>query len=46
MHDGDPPDPLENEVREALAALLAQAARLRELPLEGVEPAAAVPDWQ
>jgi hypothetical protein len=34
------------DVREALAALLAQAARLRELPLEGVEPAPSVPDWR
>jgi hypothetical protein len=46
MSERDTADPLEDEVRKALAALLAHAARLRELPLEGVEPAGPVPDWQ
>ena len=46
MNDSDTTDPPADEVAEALAALLAQAARLRELPLEAVEPAPPVPDWQ
>ncbi len=33
-------------VGEALEVLLSQAERLRELPLEGVEPAPPVPDWE
>jgi hypothetical protein len=46
MNDRDTTDRPADEVAEALAALLAQAARLRELPLEAVEPAPPVPDWQ
>jgi hypothetical protein len=46
MKEPETPDRMEEEVREELAALLAQAARLRELPLEGVEPAPPIPHWQ
>jgi hypothetical protein len=46
MDDRETTDRLEEEVRKALAALLAHTARLRELPLEGVEPAPPTPDWK
>jgi hypothetical protein len=46
MNDSDTTDRPADEVADALAALLAHVRRLRELPLEVVEPAPPVPDWQ